>query len=131
MGIHISTAVSLMTDIPLVVVRKRAYGLDRLGLSTGRAARTTRTLTRALGRTRAASAPPSPEPPEPPVEPVRPAVPVTPSDFSTLRLSAACFRAIDMRARVYRDPTSWRRYPAFTHRDPRCGRSRGYSYAGA
>jgi adenine phosphoribosyltransferase len=28
MGIHISTAVSLMTDIPLVVIRKRAYGLD-------------------------------------------------------------------------------------------------------
>ena len=28
MGIHISTAVSLMTDIPLVVVRKRGYGLD-------------------------------------------------------------------------------------------------------
>jgi adenine phosphoribosyltransferase len=28
MGIHISTAVSLMTDIPLVVVRKRRYGLD-------------------------------------------------------------------------------------------------------
>jgi adenine phosphoribosyltransferase len=28
MGIHISTAVSLMTDIPLVVIRKRSYGLD-------------------------------------------------------------------------------------------------------
>ena len=28
MGIHISTAVSLATDIPLVVVRKRQYGLD-------------------------------------------------------------------------------------------------------
>ncbi|MFB6302283.1 MAG: hypoxanthine/guanine phosphoribosyltransferase [Haloferacaceae archaeon] len=28
MGIHISTAVSLMTDIPMVVVRKRQYGLD-------------------------------------------------------------------------------------------------------
>ncbi|MFW6437224.1 MAG: hypoxanthine/guanine phosphoribosyltransferase [Halococcoides sp.] len=28
MGIHISTAVSLMTDVPLVVVRKREYGLD-------------------------------------------------------------------------------------------------------
>ena len=28
MGIHISTAVSLATDIPLVVVRKRAYGLE-------------------------------------------------------------------------------------------------------
>jgi adenine phosphoribosyltransferase len=27
MGIHLSTAVSLMTDIPLVVVRKREYGL--------------------------------------------------------------------------------------------------------
>lgn len=27
MGIHISTAVSLMTDIPLVVIRKRGYGL--------------------------------------------------------------------------------------------------------
>jgi len=27
MGIHISTALSLMTDIPLVVVRKRQYGL--------------------------------------------------------------------------------------------------------
>jgi len=27
MGIHISTAVSLMTDIPLVVIRKRSYGL--------------------------------------------------------------------------------------------------------
>ena len=28
MGIHISTAVSLVTDIPLVVVRKRSYGLS-------------------------------------------------------------------------------------------------------
>ena len=28
MGIHLSTAVSLMTDIPLVVVRKRQYGLE-------------------------------------------------------------------------------------------------------
>ncbi|ERH00807.1 MAG: adenine/guanine phosphoribosyltransferase [Halonotius sp. J07HN6] len=28
MGIHISTAMSLMTDIPLVVIRKRSYGLD-------------------------------------------------------------------------------------------------------
>jgi len=28
MGIHLSTAVSLMTDIPLVVVRKRSYGLE-------------------------------------------------------------------------------------------------------
>jgi adenine phosphoribosyltransferase len=28
MGIHLSTAVSLMTDIPIVVVRKRRYGLD-------------------------------------------------------------------------------------------------------
>jgi len=28
MGIHISTAVSLATDIPIVVVRKRGYGLD-------------------------------------------------------------------------------------------------------
>lgn len=28
MGIHISTAVSLITDIPLVVVRKRGYGLE-------------------------------------------------------------------------------------------------------
>jgi adenine phosphoribosyltransferase len=28
MGIHISTAVSLMTDLPMVVVRKRQYGLD-------------------------------------------------------------------------------------------------------
>ncbi|MES3516323.1 MAG: hypoxanthine/guanine phosphoribosyltransferase [Natronomonas sp.] len=28
MGIHISTAVSLMSDIPLVVIRKRQYGLD-------------------------------------------------------------------------------------------------------
>lgn len=28
MGIHISTAVSLATDIPLVVVRKRSYGLE-------------------------------------------------------------------------------------------------------
>ncbi|MFC4541460.1 hypoxanthine/guanine phosphoribosyltransferase [Halosolutus amylolyticus] len=28
MGIHISTAVSLLTDIPLVVIRKREYGLD-------------------------------------------------------------------------------------------------------
>ena len=27
MGIHISTAVSLMTDVPLVVIRKRRYGL--------------------------------------------------------------------------------------------------------
>jgi len=28
MGIHISTGVSMMTDVPLVVVRKREYGLD-------------------------------------------------------------------------------------------------------
>ncbi|MFB6108736.1 MAG: hypoxanthine/guanine phosphoribosyltransferase [Haloplanus sp.] len=28
MGIHISTAVSLMTDVPLVVIRKRRYGLE-------------------------------------------------------------------------------------------------------
>ncbi|ARS88935.1 hypoxanthine/guanine phosphoribosyltransferase [Natrarchaeobaculum aegyptiacum] len=28
MGIHISTAVSLMTDIPLSVIRKREYGLE-------------------------------------------------------------------------------------------------------
>ena len=28
MGIHISTAVSLTTDIPLVVIRKRQYGLE-------------------------------------------------------------------------------------------------------
>ncbi len=28
MGIHISTAMSLMTDIPLVVIRKREYGLE-------------------------------------------------------------------------------------------------------
>ncbi len=28
MGIHISTAVSLMSDIPLVVIRKRQYGLE-------------------------------------------------------------------------------------------------------
>jgi adenine phosphoribosyltransferase len=28
MGIHISTAISLMTDIPLVVIRKREYGLE-------------------------------------------------------------------------------------------------------
>ena len=28
MGIHISTALSLVTDIPLVVVRKRQYGLE-------------------------------------------------------------------------------------------------------
>ena len=28
MGIHISTATSLMTDIPLVVIRKRQYGLE-------------------------------------------------------------------------------------------------------
>ncbi|WP_254862388.1 hypoxanthine/guanine phosphoribosyltransferase [Halovivax gelatinilyticus] len=28
MGIHISTAVSLMTDLPLTVIRKREYGLD-------------------------------------------------------------------------------------------------------
>ncbi len=28
MGIHISTAVSLMTDIPLTVIRKRKYGLE-------------------------------------------------------------------------------------------------------
>ena len=28
MGIHLSTGVSMMTDIPLVVVRKRSYGLD-------------------------------------------------------------------------------------------------------
>jgi len=28
MGIHLSTAVSLMTDIPLVVIRKREYGLE-------------------------------------------------------------------------------------------------------
>jgi adenine phosphoribosyltransferase len=38
MGIHLSTAVSLMTDIPLVVIRKRRYGLDgevSLAKSTG------------------------------------------------------------------------------------------------
>ena len=28
MGIHISTALSLVTDIPLTVIRKRQYGLD-------------------------------------------------------------------------------------------------------
>ncbi len=28
MGIHLATALSLQTDIPLVVIRKRAYGLD-------------------------------------------------------------------------------------------------------
>jgi adenine phosphoribosyltransferase len=28
MGIHISTAVSLTTDVPLVVIRKRRYGLE-------------------------------------------------------------------------------------------------------
>ena len=28
MGIHIATALSLQTDIPLVVIRKRKYGLD-------------------------------------------------------------------------------------------------------
>ena len=34
MGIHISTAVWLMTDIPLVVIRKRQYGLeDEVSLS--------------------------------------------------------------------------------------------------
>lgn len=38
MGIHISTAVSLMTDIPLVVIRKREYGLPgevKLSQQTG------------------------------------------------------------------------------------------------
>jgi adenine phosphoribosyltransferase len=38
MGIHISTALSMMTDIPLVVIRKREYGLDgevSLSKSTG------------------------------------------------------------------------------------------------
>jgi len=38
MGIHLSTAVSLMTDVPLVVIRKRRYGLDgevSLSKSTG------------------------------------------------------------------------------------------------
>jgi adenine phosphoribosyltransferase len=38
MGIHLSTAVSLMTDIPLVVIRKREYGLEgevSLAKSTG------------------------------------------------------------------------------------------------
>ena len=38
MGIHLSTAVSLTTDIPLVVIRKRSYGLDgevALSKSTG------------------------------------------------------------------------------------------------
>src|SRR6056297_2347209 len=28
MGIHISTAVSLSTDIPVAIIRKRSYGLD-------------------------------------------------------------------------------------------------------
>ncbi|GGC47201.1 adenine phosphoribosyltransferase [Haloferax sulfurifontis] len=28
MGIHIATALSLQTDVPLVVIRKREYGLD-------------------------------------------------------------------------------------------------------
>ena len=38
MGIHLSTAVSLTADIPLVVIRKRRYGLDgevALSKSTG------------------------------------------------------------------------------------------------
>jgi adenine phosphoribosyltransferase len=38
MGIHISTALSMMTDIPIVVIRKREYGLDgevSLSKSTG------------------------------------------------------------------------------------------------
>jgi adenine phosphoribosyltransferase len=36
MGIHISTAVSLMTDIPLVVIRKREYGLpEEVALTKG------------------------------------------------------------------------------------------------
>jgi len=38
MGIHLSTAVSLVTDIPLVVIRKRSYGLEgevSLAKSTG------------------------------------------------------------------------------------------------
>ncbi|PSP51123.1 adenine phosphoribosyltransferase [Halobacteriales archaeon QH_6_68_27] len=38
MGIHLSTAVSLTADIPLVVIRKRSYGLDgevALSKSTG------------------------------------------------------------------------------------------------
>lgn len=38
MGIHLGTAVSLQTDIPLVVIRKRPYGLDgeqRLFKETG------------------------------------------------------------------------------------------------
>ena len=36
MGIHISTAVSLMTDIPLVVIRKREYGLaNEVALTKG------------------------------------------------------------------------------------------------
>jgi adenine phosphoribosyltransferase len=38
MGIHLSTALSLMTDIPLVVIRKREYGLGgevSLSKSTG------------------------------------------------------------------------------------------------
>ncbi len=34
MGIHISTAVSLMTDLPLTVIRKRQYGLpDEVAIS--------------------------------------------------------------------------------------------------
>jgi len=28
MGIHLATAISLLTDIPFVVVRKRSYGLE-------------------------------------------------------------------------------------------------------
>lgn len=38
MGIHLATALSLETDIPLVVIRKRAYGLEderHLSKSTG------------------------------------------------------------------------------------------------
>ena len=38
MGIHIATALSLQTDIPLVVIRKRSYGLENevaLDKSTG------------------------------------------------------------------------------------------------
>jgi adenine phosphoribosyltransferase len=38
MGVHIATALSLQTDVPLVVIRKREYGLDgevRLDQPTG------------------------------------------------------------------------------------------------
>jgi len=75
MGIHISTAVSLMTDIPLVVVRKRQYGLDgevSLAQVTGYSGERDVRERRVRGRPRASSSTTCSRPAAPsPVLPVR------------------------------------------------------------